>query len=428
MQIYLPENLVLTDIEGYREKYKEKYQWFIHTVIHQSYKNKPEDCYGGYINLQQKILRNYIGERYCKLITEQLEKSGIIKINEEYWPGRYSMSYKLAEKYKEAPIINVDFSGNKASRYKKKHNTYSRKCIGRHLNVPALNQLYKNTIGVEIDADAALNHLNHLLASNEISQGQWNYGKISVESISSKNECFFFKVDENTGRVYNSIVNCPRYLRKYLSYKGQRLMQIDIANSQPMLFSKMLIDYCNTTVGRLNNKYTSDISTVITPYVETSTGLPEDINRYINLCSKGLFYEDLMVRWNIPQSESTRQQFKKTFFGEVFYSKVRVEKQYETAKKFQKIYPTVFDIVSWYKKDNHADLPIQLQRVEAGIVIGEVCTQLVEESKEQEIPFFCTVHDCIVCLEQNCDLIKKLMEHHLIKAIGVKPKVKVSLF
>lgn len=427
MHIYLPENLVLEEIEGYKEKHKEKYQWFVHTIIHQSYKT--EDGFGGYINLQQKFLRRFIGERYCKQIIRQLKNSRVIEVNGKYSTGKFSMSYRLTEKYKEAKIISVDFNSSSACKYLEKLVIYNKISIEKHLKKRVLNQLHKNVLEVEIDAEAAMDYLNKRLASNEISQEQWNYGKISIESIEGKDERFFFKVDENTGRVYHSIANCPRYLRQFLSHKGQRLKQIDIANSQPMLFSKMLIDYCNTVVSQ-NNKYTTDISTIITPYVETVaySVMPADVNRYINLCSEGRFYEDLMMIFNIPQSEDARQQFKKAFFGKIFYSEVHINWEYKTAKDFKNIYPTVYEAVLWYKRNNHADLPIQLQKVEADIVIGEVCNKLIESTKEQELPFFCTVHDCIVCLEQSCNVIQGLLEQHLMQAVGIKPKVKISAF
>lgn len=439
MKIYLPTNLDLeADVEGFNKNYIEKYQWIIHTVLHQGYKT--EKSFGGYVNLSQQILRRFIGERYCTEVLSQLENSGIIKINKKYSANNFSMSYSLTEKYHGSEIKSVDFTGSKAVKYIYKINNYNRKCLQTYLKTPVIEQLYKNVFKVDIDEERATEYLNFLKAEEKVNEEQYIVGKMAIENISNKDEKYFFTVDEPTGRVYHPIANCPRYIRKFLSHNGQQLIQIDVANCQPMLFIPMLKEYFgkkeaeNSYLTDSNTNYTYDISTILSPYVETSTNnisysdnnLPDDVTRYIDKCSTGMFYEDLMQEFDIPVSE--RNYFKKEFFGKIFFSQLHRKWEYDLAKKFRNIYPNVYKAVLWYKQKNHADLPIKLQSIESSIIINGVCAKITAENTPDSMPFFCSVHDCIVCLEENVGYIKKLLENELKTVMGFIPKVKVSRF
>lgn len=438
MKIYLPENLDLeSTIIGYQKKYNEKYQWIIHTIVSQNYKIKAG--LGDYVNLDQTMLRRYTGERYCKEILNQLQDSGIIKINKKYSANNFCMSYKLTEKYSTSSIKSIEFNGDTAYKYIYKVNCFNKVSLAEPLKNKAIAQLYKNIFQIDIDTQAALDCIEELYNSGEINIEQYTVGLMSIENISNKDENYFFTVHKPTGRVYHSIANCPRYIRPFLTYKGEKLVQIDIANSQPMLFYKMILDYLELMRAKKayllssSTTYTYDINnsnSIVYPYVETvpENSYPADVVRYMKLCSTGGFYEDLMREFNIPLSDSTRQQFKTTFFEQIFYGKVNSNWESAMAKKFKSIYPTVYNAVMWYKKDNHADLPIKLQKVESDIVIKGVCGRIVQENNTDSMPFFCTVHDCIVCLGKDVDYIENILKEELKAVMEFIPKVKTSAF
>ena len=69
MKIYLPKNLNIEEVVvNYKEKYREKYQWIINSILTNNY--KIDNGFNGYVNLNQTILRSYVGEKYCKRILE----------------------------------------------------------------------------------------------------------------------------------------------------------------------------------------------------------------------------------------------------------------------------------------------------------------------------------------------------------------------
>ncbi len=434
MKIYLPENLDLESvIIDYEEKYKEKYQWIIHTIVSQKYKVKPG--IGDYVNLDQVTLRKFLGERYCKDILKQLESSGIIKINSKYSANKFCMSYKLTEKYGSSGVKSVDFTGDKAIRYIYKLNDFDEKRLAEQLKNPAVAQLFKNVYKIDIDKQGALTYAAKSYNKGEINIEQYISAFVSIENISNKDENYFFTVDEKTGRVYHSIANCPRYLRQFLSYEGEQLFQIDIANSQPMLFYSLILDFLENRKSinehiLSNNTNDTYLSTTLSPYVETISDneLPADVIRYKEKTSTGLFYEDLMIEFGIPINTESRIAFKTNFFGTIFFSKVHGSWEYPESKKFKVVYPTVIDAVIWHKRFSHADLALKLQKVESDIVIKGVCGRIVEENNADSVPFFCTVHDCIVCLNKDVDYIKGLLEGELKAVMGFVPMVKTSAF
>ena len=61
----------------------------------------------------------------------------------------------------------------------------------------------------------------------------------AIEFIRDKH--FFFHLCDY-GRVHTNLTNLNGNLRKYLMYKGESLVNLDIRNSQPLVFASILKD------------------------------------------------------------------------------------------------------------------------------------------------------------------------------------------
>lgn len=429
MKIYLPLNLDLeSTIKDYKKKHREKYEWIIHTILHMAYKTHKD--VSGYVNLEQTLLRKYLGPRYTLTVLKQLQEAKIIEINPAYSVGAFSKSYRLTKKYSSSKITSREFKGGKAAIYLQKLNDYNKGKLAAQLNRPEIAQLHENVLKVDIDKQAALDYTNGLHKKGKIIEEQYSVAVMSIENISSKDENFFFTIHELTGRVYHSIANCPRYLRQFLSYKGERLVQLDIANCQPLLFYPMILEYLKNQ-GKLKAKVVKNNkmkNTVISPYVDTIDlrSVPKDVKLYGDMCKRGLFYTLLMLEFD--QLEVERNKFKKDFFGQIFFSRMNTRWERAVAVKFKEAFPTVYKAVLWYKQNNHADLPLRLQKVESDIIIKGVCSRIVAENPLAKRPFFCTVHDSIVCLQSDAAYLKSLLDEELKTVMGFQPTVKVSPF
>jgi hypothetical protein len=185
-----------------------------------------------------------------------------------------------------------------------------------------------------------------------------------------------FSVDfKSTMRVFHTITNLKKELRKFILINGKPLKEIDVSNAQPLLFCKMIRDYKNV-------------------YIPNSTS---DIEKYIELCESGKLYKYLSEEFGVENTT----EFKKYFFAKVFFSTEK--RNYDVRKKFDKLFPTVSEIISFYKKENYKNLAIELQRLESEVMITNVARNLIELGVNE----FMTIHDAIFCTTQYYDIVKK---------------------
>src|SRR5262249_39217503 len=104
---------------------------------------------------------------------------------------------------------------------------------------------------------------------------------------------FFFHVCAY-GRVHTNLTNLNSGLRGFLSYRGTPLVNLDIRNSQPLVFAILLRKHHGPAAA-----------------------LPADARRYVELVQDGRFYDHLMDEAGIPAGR--RSAFKRQFFGHVFF-------------------------------------------------------------------------------------------------------------
>src|SRR5208337_2827125 len=62
----------------------------------------------------------------------------------------------------------------------------------------------------------------------------------------------FFSIPDRYGRFHSNLTNLKKTLRPFLRYRDSELVNLDIANSQPMVFCLLLVKLLSNN-GRLNN-------------------------------------------------------------------------------------------------------------------------------------------------------------------------------
>src|SRR5271166_877594 len=62
----------------------------------------------------------------------------------------------------------------------------------------------------------------------------------------------FFSIPDRYGRFHSNLTNLKKTLRPFLRYHGSELVNLDIANSQPMVFCLLLVNLLSNN-GKLNN-------------------------------------------------------------------------------------------------------------------------------------------------------------------------------
>ena len=193
---------------------------------------------------------------------------------------------------------------------------------------------------------------------------QEHFYKSSIENF-DKDNLRITSVDDR-GRIYHYLTNCPRVLRKYFNIR----FDVDIANSQPLLFCNFLIetynidyeiiDYIRNIDNSLLNSNIQDNNYIYNKGKQLSkllkdsnlrvhnlNDIPSDVLLYLYSCMKGLFWDDFVMTF----AELERGEVKENLFREVFYSHSRTMKYKEYGKVFAEVYPSVWHLIREMKKN-----------------------------------------------------------------------------
>ena len=381
---YIPANLDL-----HSEKHRDKYYFIITFIFYGRIFDKRKNS-TSFIQMYSIFLKSVINGRYKDYLQDLIDMN-IIETDNRYILKEKFKSYRLKENYRNVKTKQIKIENKRIiSNYWDYKTDQKKKIPENHLKY-----IYECLEKTEIDYSAAKVLLNKMVSDNE----QFNSWNCSIDMIHYKD--WFFVVDKTAGRVHNNITNLPRIFRPFLRYNNQNLIEIDISNSQPLLF--------NILISRYILRYT-DYCGIILPYVPQNS----DLRFYKELTEQGRFYEYIMEKLDITEDRSL---FKVRLFSKVFYCK---ESDNEERTSFRKLFPGVSDIISYYKKVNHKDLAIELQKIEADIMINSVVPRLAEKNI-----FLLTIHDSILTTPGNADIVKEVILDEFKKS-NLQPTLKIK--
>lgn len=387
---YIPSNLDFSS-----DKHGDKYYFIITYIFYGRIFDKRKNS-NSYIQLYSTFIKAILTGRYKEHIQELMNR-GVIETDNHYIRQKKSKSYRLTAMYQNQKIKQVRIMDGKIiSKYWK----YKIEQKKKKYTEIQFSHLYECLEQIEIDHDQALEYLNHHAGNFE----QYNSWYSAIGRVVNKD--WFFIVDKTAGRVHHNISSLPKIFRPFLSCCGNCLFEVDISNSQPLLFNILISNYFlrNTSI------YNCGINI---PYVPQNS----DLRKYKEVTEAGKFYEYMMKELGIIEN---RDRFKIRMFSKIFYGK---NYNSEEMEGFKKLFPTVYKILCYYKKINYKDLSIELQRVEAEIMINSVLQRLAEKSI-----FGLTIHDSILTTDDNIELVKEIImdefnKYYLIPTITVKRRV-----
>ena len=200
-------------------------------------------------------------------------------------------------------------------------------------------------------------------------------------------------------RVYTFLTNLATHLRPFLyhvRHEDEVLVNLDIRNSQPFLLNVLL-----------NRRYEGQ-------------ELPKDVRRYMRLTASGTFYE-LVARCHGRRADSYRErrEFKSKFFGSVFFCKIVHTEGSRLGQWFMKHFPNVYQLIADNKRKAYQNLSIEMQHIEAGLVVDVVTTALHERK------IWCaSIHDSIVCRPGDQEAVQLILADAFERAAGIKPSIK----
>jgi hypothetical protein len=201
-----------------------------------------------------------------------------------------------------------------------------------------------------------------------------------------------FRLDTNL-----TCLNKIFFDRHCIRLEDERLIEIDLKNSQPSLLAFLLKNPTNI-------KKFKKLKNITIPAVV----MESDAIKFITLAEDGLLY-DYMSNEIGETRERTKKVFLKIMFSKPGWNDV-------TKTKIKKIFPTIIQWMDDFKKaaGDHRILAIVLQRIESEIFIDRIYRQL---RKKRFIIY--TKHDCILCRESDSVAVRDIVINEL-TTIGMK--------
>jgi hypothetical protein len=394
-KIYIPSNLdlpQLLDQEHRNETDIDRLHYIINLIYEQRalYKNDEE-----FVQLKAIYMRRLIG-RAGKTYNDYiniLANKGIIECDRRYIVNEKSFGYKLCNEYsdvrhKQVPITSASLQSN-IERWQDCRKPMGSLKEKMHKFTKVHKHIYHFIENIEIDYKAALQSIEGL------STEEYNKNKITIDKIKDKE--FYLHRDE-FGRIHTNLTILKSTLRRFLSYKGKKFVNIDVVNSQPLLLL-LTIKSIYLTIRCTGAIYFEDV--------------PPDVLCYKRLVERGELYEYLMKR----AQTANRDNFKENFFRDTFFGK-------KTSNLFCELFPTIGKEIRRIKRKDYRRLAWMMQRKESKLIITKICGRIMREHPEV---FIGTIHDSVLTTPENVSTIRQIMSEEFEK-IGLSPTIRVDRY
>ncbi|MHA1949689.1 MAG: hypothetical protein ACW99G_07225 [Candidatus Thorarchaeota archaeon] len=389
-------------------KYSDDARYIVHKIYEQRIRCKTDK--NGFIPLKSEYLRNIVSFRKYKEVRESLIQSGVVETDNHYVIGRKAIGYRLSKEWRSKKYQRVEVTNLRLSKNIKK----IQKQMYDDIHCDVHIHLYKFLKEIKVDYQEAL--LSITDTDNFICH------QISLEMIDKQE--WFFKWDDY-GRVHTNITNLKTCFRSNLTHNNEKLLELDISNSQPFFLGCLILNYIKN-----NNNFTSlNYSLIKNPSIPQplpsircdilpNSSLPKDLQLYINLVQKGDLYNYLTQ--SIGRKGVTSKEMKVSLFAEVLFCKNYWKSKNKS--KFEELFPSVTKVITELKKKDYTSLSKHLQRMESAAMINGVVRRCMEEHPDM---FITTIHDSVLCKEKDLEIIQNIMLQ-VFEEFDMIPKLRIK--
>jgi hypothetical protein len=348
-------------------------RYLVHAILTRPVEDRDErDRREGGVPLMSKILKGMMGSEADR-IKEDLLAAGVIVRDDAYSAGVRSKAFGLGPSLNPAArLIWVEPT----------HETLVDKLRGHRVEKYARCErvhadLIERLARVELDSDALERDVHRLLSPGADPEGfeksrPGRRRRLVLASLAHLNredrhDARFFMLDRY-GRFHSVATNMLGGQRGYLyGPDGRPLVNIDLANSQPLVLGLVLL--------RLYPRR-----------------LPDSVRRYIELCESGRFYEELMREAGF---NGDRDCFKPKVFTAVFFGEAH-KMRGPIADAFRRMFPEPWEAILELKRENYRNAAWQMQRAESDLVLKRAARAFMR--RHPDAPLL-TVHDSIMTAE-----------------------------
>ncbi len=455
-------------------------------LINQQYNHQDEIIRGAthrYTNLKADYLRQIIGVRLWTQLIPELLTIGLID-RSFYTPTKKCYGYRIGDAFVQRPIMIVECQDNRLRRriQASRHEPSLHKLLDKTYR-QLLNWLGQVCIPLEHWAQIQEHgYTRHIAQGGRLNRAEY-FDFVQTQLLALQRHHYRFGVDD-LGRVQTNVANLIKPAREHLTIQGQPLVEIDIACSQPVFMTGMLLkEYQSFSSGihsgihstpvtdrtdrtdrmdfmhssAMNNRFSYPTSypyyllpnipnpnpsslimcnSTEVPYYEDITiarqSYPKDVEKWLKNIESGTLYETLMdaMGW----APDRRDEFKANELFSVLYGdptnfgwrtdgRGKLLPPSELKPMLAERYPNVWKfIVEYHQQHGHGELARELQRQEARLMIRGVCGRLIEE--HSDCPLI-TVHDAILTTAPWVATVQQVILDEFGK-LGIRPTLKVK--
>jgi hypothetical protein len=376
----------------------DRCNWFISAIVKDNIKT--DKTYGTYVNLNSQILKRYLGDRAYKDIEQCLKGLGIIIINDKYSSSNFPKSFKLSSK---AILLGVISTLVYSKKFNTRLKTFSTLSFSEIKSKPVLKKLLNNTAKllvveepfyyverilpqpIYVETENGLTDISEPVNKFKVDRYDAFYNSFyALNEITDPKVLFDSSINYNptiakSGRIYHVIASMPKIIRESLRTKDNQLLwEVDMSSAQPSIMFLEWLKYAKKNYHKsIENEY--------------------------NLCLKLLLDGGIYAYI----------QYNSEYFKDLEYKKLKESilaainaknKPTKPNKELSRLFPNVMKWVNEIKKTSgHKAVSFLGQSTEAKIFI-EVYKQIPDDK------FALIIHDCILVIEEDVLLVKKLLE------------------
>lgn len=440
------------DLEAFLKKYppnfKYKIDYFYSIIEHLSSGMDEQDLDSnkGFINMNAQKMQQF-NQNYKRYLKHLLDNWFIIT-DMKYIPGEKSRGY-LINKYnghqaqvKRIPV--VDFKVKQKKKAEQQIEVKEReKTVKKHKH---LTQWFNDKL--EIDAENAINMIEQMYpeqtggirGTKKGKASDWAKRYKAIYAITKfANKEFYCSIDDNVGRFHSNLTNIKREIRNHITYDGQKLVNVDIKNSQP-LFSTLLLQksfYQNQPAllnffsfptflqlllppSSINTSNHSSNTTIIMLVESLKKITDKGFGEYESYVNSGEFYKKL-AKAVYPTLPFDKQNMKNMVFTILFSNNRFMGQEGAKPKRdFRDAFPNVYEVFRLIKVNNHRALAHLLQRIESNVIIGAAASRIAKE--RPNLPYF-TIHDSIATTVDNEEYVANIVAEEVTRLTKLKVKV-----
>lgn len=366
------------------DKHIDKYLYVISLINRLNAKRDKDNARlpGSWVNVySQHLIKKLSTRRYTAVISHLIDND-YVQRRDSYkvptfcpWTGErvedgFAKSYRVADRFYQNPLVLVDYADQRFAEKVAKIELALDEA--KHLSYDAVTHVSAMASEITFHQTEAREYVESLPVGR--TKDKLSASLASIQAVSKP-------IQDAQGRLYDWYTSIPSALRPYLSYRGHRLVALDVANSQVLLLCGLL--------------------------QSLTEGKPAtDLTRFTQLCETGQIYKYLM---QIFGYKGSRDQFKKSFFASILYSDLRTMQSSRYYSAFKRIFPTVAGMIAEIKKIDAKSLPLLMQKLESNLIINDP-NSVVMQLRNQGINCI-TLHDCVIVCEDDVDATMDIMRN-----------------